>query len=146
MNSFKKVNIDLAAYMADCEANYWRIMRLFDIDEESVTYHVSMLENTTRKLRFQMVQRCKFTTMLVIEISGCEDWLATLEFEVRLYHDAKMAEVFSFQRQGRVFASNPYPNADMIQKDEKIQQNRFLSECLVHCLKNGLAEKAPSLF
>jgi len=30
-----------------------------------------------------------------------------------------------------------YPNDNMYQEDEKLQQNRFLSDWLEHCLQNG---------
>lgn len=91
-------------------------------------------------MTFRIVERCKYTTMMTIEQEGIGDWLASSHFDIRLYHDARMAEVFACQRQGRVRSVYPYPNEKMHQKDEKFQQHRFLSECLANCLKNGFSE------
>ncbi len=60
-----------------------------------------------------------------------------LRVEVRAYHDAGMLEVSAFQSHRRIAARYDYPNAYMLQQDEKIQQNHFLAEWLEHCLGQG---------
>lgn len=57
--------------------------------------------------------------------------------DVRLYHDASVAEVVKCQRYHQFAARYTYPNVDMHQIDEKVQMNRFLGELLAHCLSYG---------
>jgi len=71
------------------------------------------------------------------------DRLPMLELTVRLYHDAKSAEVIEVQKQRRFDAVYDYPNEKMRQRDEKTQINRFLSEFLSMCLTHGVANEEP---
>jgi uncharacterized protein len=57
--------------------------------------------------------------------------------DVRLYHDASLAEVVKCQRYQSFSPRYEYPNVDMHQIDEKAQMNRFLGELLTHCLSHG---------
>lgn len=57
--------------------------------------------------------------------------------DVRLYHDANVAEVVKCQRYQSFSPRYEYPNVDMHQIDEKAQMNRFLGELLTHCLSHG---------
>ncbi len=57
--------------------------------------------------------------------------------DVRLYHDATMAEVVKCQRYRFFEPRYEYPNLDMHQVDEKAQMNRFLGELLTHCHSHG---------
>jgi len=56
---------------------------------------------------------------------------------IRLYHDAKMAEVISSQDIASVKPRYDYPNDQMHQQDEKQQINQFLNEWLHLCLRLG---------
>lgn len=56
---------------------------------------------------------------------------------IRLYHDARMAEVISSQDIYQVKPRYDYPNVQMHQKDEKQQINKFLNEWLHLCLNAG---------
>lgn len=136
----QKYVIDLQAYMAECEANYWRLQKLMPDDLDEIAYAVQLPDGTAVTMKLAIVQRCKYTTMLTVDQGGLQNWLAHTHFEVRIYHDARMAEVISCQRQGKVHPVYPYPNEKMHQKDEKFQQHRFFSECLANCLKNGFSE------
>jgi len=57
--------------------------------------------------------------------------------QVRLYHDARMAEVCVSQQISRLQPSYHYPNAKMHHRDEKEQCNHFLGEWLRFCLVHG---------
>ena len=131
--------------MADCEANYWRIMKLLPDNVDVRLYHVQGPHDETLQLVLKVEERCRYTTMLGIEQEGWGDWIGRIHFTVRLYHDARMAEVFSCQKRGRVRSTYQYPNKAMFQPDEKFQQHRFLSECLANCLKNGLMQTPQSV-
>lgn len=62
--------------------------------------------------------------------------------DVRLYHDANVAEVVKCQRYQAFLPRYDYPNIDMHQVDEKVQMNRFLGELLAHCLSYGRVSEA----
>ncbi len=56
---------------------------------------------------------------------------------IRLYHDARMAEVLATQDIRQVKPRYDYPNTQMHQQDEKQQTNQFLNEWLHLCLRLG---------
>ncbi len=63
---------------------------------------------------------------------------------VRLYHDAKCAEVIGFQDQRAFKAVYGYPNRQMRHPDEKVQVNRFLGEFLHMCITHGISLEQPA--
>lgn len=138
--AIRRQKVDFQAYMADCEANYWRIRKLLPEDAECRQYRIEGPDGKVVQLALAVEERCRYTTMVNIVQEGWGEWICPVHFAVRLYHDARMAEVFSCQHSGRVRSSYAYPNAGMFQPDEKFQQHRFLTECLRNCLKNGLTE------
>ena len=74
--------------------------------------------------RIKLLELCKFTTTIKIEhvCNASFGWLRP-QFEVRLYHDARLAEVVSCQQVRRFKAVYDYPNLEMMQPDEKRQIN-----------------------
>lgn len=56
---------------------------------------------------------------------------------VRVYHDARVAEVLSYQNHQRFQPRYDYPNPDMCQRREKQRVNEFLGEWLRFCLASG---------
>lgn len=148
----KKYSVDLAAQMAECEANYARIMQLLPDMEASDgrEFGVERPGATPLRLCIRVTERCKYTTMLDIEqlappvqaISGVPVMAAT--FSLRIYHDARMAEVVAFNRHRTIQPQYDYPNENMYHRDEKVQLNRFLGEWLSHCLKYGHTLEDPA--
>ena len=136
----KSYKVDLKAYMAECEANYLRLIKLLPAQLDSVRYRLDNQQGQPWFIDIAVKERCKYTTMVSIEQTSKNDWLPLLQFQCRIYHDAKMVEVTSFQRQKAKLASYHYPNVKMLQQDEKYQQHRFLSECLRYCLHQGMCE------
>ncbi len=135
----RRYTVDLRAYMAECEANYLRLMKLLPEDDNEVTYNVQLPNDKHANIHFRVNERCKYTTMMTIEQEGTHGWLSSNHFDIRVYHDADMVEVVAYQKQRRIQPVYSYPNKKMYQKDEKYQQHRFLSECLANCLENGLS-------
>jgi uncharacterized protein YqiB (DUF1249 family) len=117
-----------------CEVNYARLLKLLpDCDTEDLEY------------QFQVNASLLYT----IKIIDCSRYTSTLEMsqksqmgyeflrpvvQVRLYHDAKMAEVLSAQNIGSLKPSYQYPNTKMYQKNEKEMVNLFLAEWVQFCL------------
>jgi uncharacterized protein YqiB (DUF1249 family) len=144
----KKHTFDLSAQMAECEANYARIMQLLpDMDTvDQREFGVELPSGQSVLFRIDVIERCKYTTMVDIyqhvassSISSDElpPWAVAPSFSLRIYHDARMAEVTAYDRQQAMRSSYDYPNAKMYQRDEKTQLNSFLGEWLKHCLKYG---------
>lgn len=65
--------------------------------------------------------------------------LAPPPMVVRLYHDARSAEILDLEGRGQLDGRYAYPNRNMHQPDEKAQQNRFLAEFLGISLELGVA-------
>lgn len=96
-------------------------------------------------VRFTVRERAPFTTLIeVAETRATDGWVVPMSATVRLYHDARVAEVIEYHRQRRLQARYPYPNPDMLQPDEKLQVNRLLGEWLAHCLRWGESRTAIS--
>ncbi len=134
--------VDIARLHAVCEANYARLLRLFPEYEHGNRreFHVG-----PARVTMEVVERSRYTTIFRLYQHQAEArWLGSLQIEVRAYHDAGMLEVGAFQSHRRIAARYAYPNEQMLQQDEKVQQNLFLAEWLEHCLGNGLAVHSPS--
>lgn len=135
--------IDLAGHMAECEANYARIMQLLPdmatIDRR--LFGVELSGGQPVQIRIDITERCKYTTMLAISQLPSDHskrpWSTAAGFSLRVYHDAQMAEVVCYDARRALHASYEYPNETMFQRDEKAQLNIFLGEWLSHCLKYG---------
>ena len=65
--------------------------------------------------------------------------ISSPEMIIRVYHDAKTAEVTSYQNHKYFKAVYPLPNPYMYQCDEKEQLNLFLAEWLNLCINEGLS-------
>jgi uncharacterized protein YqiB (DUF1249 family) len=65
---------------------------------------------------------------------------------VRLYHDARVAEVLGFQGQGRFKPHYDYPNEQMYLPDEKRQVNLMLRDVLNYCRARRFTFADPSIY
>jgi len=88
-------------------------------------------------LLIRVTENCPYTTTLEVRQEHSLPWLPVPQLEVRVYHDARMAEVVGAENARRLHIRYPYPNAAMHQPDEKSQLNLFLGEWLSHCLSCG---------
>ncbi|MEH6575910.1 MAG: DUF1249 domain-containing protein [Amphritea sp.] len=133
---------NLVKQMAECEANYLRLMRLMpDLDtrdEREFEVHWHLQRST---VRLQVEERFKYTTTVQVSQSLGHRWLEAPCLIVRLYHDARAAEVICMKRRKQLKGVYSYPNSNMHHPDEKAQLNQYLGEWLSHCLSHGhLAE------
>lgn len=120
-----------------CELNYARLLSLLpDCDTHSLEYHFQV--NQGLQYRLKILDSSRYTSsieMSQICVDG-PDYLKPI-VEVRLYHDAQMAEVIRSQHIGALKPSYEYPNSKMYQRNEKELVNLFLAEWLVFCLKHS---------
>lgn len=143
----KRYNIDLPAHMAECDANYLRLIKLFPglRDSESVTIGVD-LNGTRFEVCVDVLEVSPYTTLIRLTQRPEVPWSHRASLTIRLYHDARSAEVVEYQGKRHFLkAVYDYPNVDMRHPDEKAQINRFLGEYLSVCLAHGVAAEAPVL-
>ena len=117
-----------------CDVNYARLLRLLpDCDTEDLQYQFHV--NASLSYTIRIIECSRYTSTLEMSQKSQMGY----EFlrpvvQVRLYHDAKMAEVISAQNIGSLQPSYRYPNTKMYQKNEKEMVNLFLAEWLQFCL------------
>lgn len=127
--------------MAECDANYLRMVRLFPDFQDSQNREIALGGEGKRTLEFTVQERTRYTTLIDVteQVAGNRGWLSSPLLQVRLYHDAKSAEVVSFEGVEKPVPKCDYPNPRMHQRDEKAQWNHFLGEWLSHCFQHGLS-------
>ncbi|WP_299595117.1 DUF1249 domain-containing protein [uncultured Microbulbifer sp.] len=149
----ERYRVDLPTYHADCDANYLRLCKLMPELASNQSWSYQMPDGT---LEVAVLERSRYTTEVCLQASPLKggsgessgntadnNWLTPPPITVRLYHDARMAEVVAVDGQGPVGGDGlnfSYPNPAMHNEDERQQVNRYLSEWLAHCLANGRAE------
>ena len=143
----KRYSIDLNAHMAECEANYARLMRIMPMlaDGDRSVFAMVLGESEPRVI-LRVVERHKYTTVIELKqenAPGTSEDVPETRLGIRLYHDAKAAEVIAFQDQRRFKAVYGYPNRQMRHPDEKVQINRFLGEFLRMCIAHGISLEPP---
>ncbi|MEM9103227.1 MAG: DUF1249 domain-containing protein [Pseudomonadota bacterium] len=136
---------DLNAFMASCEINFAKMLKLLpsDLSFGTLEYRVNEFRLLIENLEHS---RYTLTLRLIKEILPGVENCGSAEIVVRLYFDVKVAEVIKYQGVNRLKPSYPYPNDRMYQKDEKQQANEFLGEWLSFCLNQGyFSDRKPSL-
>ena len=117
------------------EVNYGRLSHLIpNLRERHGTFSVPLDDIT--HLSVEILEQHQYTTLLSLiqQPTRHSVWVPELHMKIRIYHDARCAEVISYQHCGRFRASYPYPNRDMYQPLEKRQVNLFFHDWLHHCL------------
>ncbi len=138
---------DLKGLIHDCEANYLRFLRLLPtMDEHNEwSFAVELPSDQLSEVVIAVTERSRYTTTVSLtQASHVGEWVPEPTITVRLYHDARLAEVLSYQKNHRIRQSYEYPNAKMYHRNEKAQLNAFLGEWLDSCLKSGCANGLPT--
>ncbi|OFA32319.1 cytoplasmic protein [Glaciecola punicea] len=128
--------------LATCEHNYSCMLKLLpDCDTRDLHYEFEVGRDT--KYRIQIVDSSRYTsTLKMAQLSNSTPAFLQPKMVVRLYHDAKVAEVLEAQRTSRLKPVYEYPNLNMHQRNEKHMVNVFLAEWLHFCLSQRLASTA----
>ena len=131
---------DIARFGAICEANYVLLCKLLKQFEAGavVSYGLHVQDMSLGQIRLMVKESSRYTNLVMLEqIHTSGKWLNNPHLSVRLYHDARMAEVISAANHSRVEGVNGYPNKKMHLPDEKLQLNQFLAEWLNFCVSHG---------
>lgn len=133
----ERYKVDFPAQMAECEANYYKLLKLIG-DQQEDTYRYLIQRGQHQWLQMlSILERSPYTTTLTwrqLPLFHSSPWLSSPKLTIRLYQDAKLAEVLAWEGHRRLRPRYDYPNKAMYLADEKRQLNRFLSEWLDLCL------------
>ncbi|MGD8115949.1 DUF1249 family protein [Vibrio sp. Hep-1b-8] len=133
----KPYHVDLSDLMRTYETNYAKLNAL--LPYQPSVGDVRCYQAAYMTYQIQVVEVTKYTTLVDICQSDDVPVFPLPTMSVRLYHDARVAEVCSCEHLKRVNARYDYPNDKMLQQDEKVQLNRFLGDWLSFCLKQGIS-------
>lgn len=127
---------NLPKYLNLCEQNYHRLMKL--MPQQEVVGDVLQIHVAQFCFELEILECAKYTTLVNFRQAG----VGFIEFispnlQVKLYHDAQVAETICSNYRARIKPSYRYPNPEMRQKDEKYQMNAFLLDWLNYCISHG---------
>lgn len=138
----ERYKVDLPLQMAECEANYLRLSKLLAYAHtDDLRFMVARADQQWLH-HLRVTERSPYTTTLELSrtaVGESSAWLSMPRLTLRMYHDAKLAEVLAWEGHKRLRPRYDYPNQSMYQSDEKYQLNRFLGEWLAVCLEQGQA-------
>lgn len=127
-----------------CELNYLLLERVFpDMRLGLKAVLLAGADQTSppraaTRLEIAVVERAPYTTRLALRGQLCQVPLAGgLQADLHMYHDARMAEVTHSSATRLINLRNKYPNALMLQPDEKFQANRLVGLWLDYFIKHG---------
>lgn len=95
------------------------------------------------RIAFTLLERSRYTLLVEIQQAFTGDHphlLRDIHFTVRLYLDAKLAEVVSYQGMQPQQPRYPFPNQWMFNPDEKRQTNLVLYDWLSNCSRLNFLE------
>ncbi|MDK1289216.1 DUF1249 domain-containing protein [Pseudoalteromonas sp. B95] len=125
----------LPKYITLCERNYLRALKVLPEEKVGARRQIK-IGSMDFFISIDNVE--KYTTDIKItQQHSLSSHLGQFELAVRLYHDAKVAEVYQHNYHQRVKPSYRYPNPSMHHKDEKYQLNAFLGDWLLACVESG---------
>ena len=123
--------------LAVCEANFLRLKKIlnnFSVNE--YLFETINPDSSSNPISFCVIQRTKHTLIIEAKQKIKLKKIESLIIRIQISLDAKLAEVISFQGEKAV----PYfmKIIKTQSRDEKIQQNRFLTEWLENIFENGI--------
>jgi uncharacterized protein YqiB (DUF1249 family) len=133
-------HVDFPDLMRTYEKNYAKLNAL--LPSQPQVEDVRCYQAASMTYQLEVTEVTKYTTLVKVCQSDDRSVFPLPTMSVRLYHDARVAEVYETELIQRVQARYDYPNSAMAQKDEKAQINRFLGDWLSFCLKHGIS-RAP---
>ena len=120
------------------ESNYRKLVAMLpDVDAFN---HVSLSsDDHLVNLSIDVIERTPYTILLsfVSTMTTSCEFAPRTELQVRMFHDARVAEVIMVQGIRKISSHYKYPNDKMHYPDEKRQGNRLLAEMLNFCYNNN---------
>ncbi len=121
------------------EKNYALLRRLLPFLQQASPGTRAVARHEGERVIVTLIENSPYTQVLALrqDVQHGSGYLQALDFHVRLYDDARVADVIRYQDQRHLHGRYPYPNDCMHQPDEKRQSNLLLHEWL--CLLHGRA-------
>ena len=123
--------------LATCEANFLRLKKILqDFSKNNYLFETVNPDTSSNPISFRVIHRTRHTLIIEAKQKIKLKKIESLIIRIQISLDAKLAEVISFQGERAV----PYfmKVLKTQSKDEKIQQNRFLTEWLESIFANGI--------
>jgi len=150
VNNRKKYQPNLVSLMSLCANNYFLFLKI-QAEQTQLYQQRHFFINDHLAYAITVNEVTRYTSLITFEQKVLEQSVNKPEqptdkillhsfhprMSIRLYHDARMAEVISSQDIHQVKPRYDYPNKHMHQQDEKQQINQFLNEWLHLCLAHG---------
>ncbi len=130
----------LASLMELQDSSFRRLLRLAPQLRQMRGEFVSRVAGSL-DLHLSVVERFKYTTTVVLtyEFAAGAESLVEPNVTIRLYHDARLAEVVSDARRHRARTPHPCRRRGRFpsELERKWEQTRFLQKWLGYCLRQG---------
>ena len=123
--------------LAVCEANFLRLKKILNnFSVNKYLFETINPDSSSNPISFCVIHRTKHTLIIEAKQKIRLKKIESLIIRIQISLDAKLAEVISFQGERAV----PYfmKVLKTQSRDEKIQQNRFLTEWLENIFANGI--------
>ena len=123
--------------LAICEANFLRLKKILNnFSLNKYLFETINPDSSSNPISFKVIHRTKHTLIIEAKQKIKLKKMESLIIRIQISLDAKLAEVISFQGERAV----PYfmKVLKTQSRDEKIQQNRFLTEWLENIFANGI--------
>ena len=120
-----------------CEANFLRLKKILqDFSKNKYSFETVNPDSSSNSISFCVIHKTQHTLIIEAKQKIKLKKIESLIIRIQISLDAKLAEVISFQGERAV----PYfmKVFETQSKDEKMQQNRFLTEWLESILANGI--------
>lgn len=117
------------------ESNYYLLLELIPELLVNGNYRYYYYGNKS-KLTVDVLETAAYTQELRLHhlLHAMPEFLPRLSLDVRVYHDARLAEVHTVHGIGKLIPKFDYPNDKMLHKDEKHQANLLLHEWIMRGL------------
>jgi len=129
------------------EKNYILLRRLLPFLREAPLGTRAVARHEGEQVIVTLIENSPYTQVLALRQDFPEgnSYLQALDFHVRLYDDARVADVVRYRDQRRLRGRYPFPNARMYQPDEKRQSNLLLHDwlCLLHHCRFEIDKACP---
>lgn len=116
------------------ERNYSVLLHLLE-NAQVLDYGYAEFELSDSQVNLSILEETRYTFLVKLQQRFQPDnrIIPDLEFKVRIYLDAKLAEVVSYQGAQYLKARYSLPNTSMFHPDEKRQSNLLLYDWLSAC-------------
>lgn len=131
----------MKAHKENCQKLYEENYRKLTIMLPDIHYleHVTLSSKShIMTVSVDVIERTKYTVLIEFTTyyEGNMSCVIQPKMQVRIYHDALVAEVITVQGKRHIRPYYKYPNEKMFLPDEKQQGNKMLFEMLSFCGRN----------